>query len=300
MRWLSSWLLVVVFGGAAPAQEQSARDWASLVGQRYEAVRDIVYKTASQTSGTFQAKLDVYTRYDRKPGPTIVYIHGGGWSSGSKEQYVLWFLPYLQLGMRLVSVEYRLTSAAPAAVKDCRCALYWVFQNAEKYGFDRTKIVLTGGSAGGHLALTSGMLRPSDGLDDECSGPVPGQVAAIINYYGPTDLVQGLQAKTPFLEKWLGTANPRALAERLSPLTYVRQGLPPILTIHGDADEMVSYQDAVKLRDALSAVRVPNDLITIPGGHHGRFRWTDADTIRVQRAIEEFLRRYGLVETRQP
>jgi acetyl esterase/lipase len=296
MQRMFRFVLILLLAKAALAQEQSARDWASLVGQRYEVLRDIVYKT----NGSLQEKVDVYTRYDRKPGPTIVYIHGGGWSSGSKEQYVLWFLPYLQLGMRLVSVQYRLTGAAPApaAVKDCRCALYWVFQNAEKYGFDRTKIALTGGSSGGHLVLMSGMLRPSDGLDDECSGPPPGQAAAIVDYYGPTDLVHGLDVKTPFLENWLkGNSDPRALAKRLSPLTYVRRDLPPILMIHGDADEMVSYQDSVKLHDALSAVHVPNELITIPGGHHGRFRWTDADTIRVQQAIEGFLRRYGLMET---
>lgn len=272
------------------AQEQSARDWASLIGQRYEAVQNIVYKR----SGNFEAKLDVYTRYDRKPGPTIVYIHGGGWANGTKEQYVLWFLPYLQLGMRVVSVEYRLNKVAhaPAAVKDCRCALYWVYQNAAKYGFDPAKIVLTGGSAGGHLVLMTAMLRTSDGLDDECSGPVPRQVAAVINYYGATDLEHGLDANVPGLKNWL----PRALAKQLSPLTYVRKGLPPVLTIHGDADEMVPYQDATKLREALTAVEVPNELVTIAGGKHGRFRWSDADTLRVQRTIESFLRRYSLTE----
>jgi acetyl esterase/lipase len=253
MHWLlKTTCLIVVGASVLRAQDQAARDWASLVGQRYEAVRDIPYKT----SGAFQAKLDVYTRYDRKPGPTLVYIHGGGWSSGSKEQYMLWFLPYLQLGMRIVSVQYRLAGVAPApaAVKDCRCALYWVFQNADKYGFDRAKIVLTGGSAGGHLVLMTGMLRPSDGLDDECSGAAPGRPAAIVNYYGPTDLVSALDAKNPPLLKWFKDAtDPRALAARLSPLTYVRAGLPPVLTIHGDSDEMVPYTDATKLRDVLTS-----------------------------------------------
>ena len=279
MRWLLRLTyIVLVMAVAAPAQqsEQSARDWATLVGQRYEALRDIPYKTI----GDFQAKVDVYTRYDRKTGPAVVYIHGGGWANGGKEQYVLWFLPYLQLGMRVVSVQYRLAKVAPApaAVKDCRCALYWVFQNAEKYGFDKSKIVLTGGSAGGHLVLMTGMLRPSDGLDDECSGPAPGRPAAIVNYYGPTDLESALDAKNAPLLAWFkGSADPRVLATRLSPLTYVREGLPPVLTIHGDADEMVPYRDAVELRDSLKARGVPNELVTIPGGKHGRFRWSDAD-----------------------
>lgn len=296
MRLRLSLFSMLLAAGAARADDaQSARDWASLVGQRYEIVRDVVYKNI----GGFQAKVDVYTRYDRKPGPTMVYIHGGGWANGSKEQYSLWFLPYLQLGMRLVSVQYRLAGVAPApaGVKDCRCALYWVFQNAAKYGFDPNKIALTGGSAGGHLVLMTGLLKPSDGLDDECTGAPPGRVAAIVNYYGPTDLMTALDQKNPSVLGWFkGVANPGALASRLSPLTYVRKDSPPILTIHGDADEMVPYQDAVKLQDALSKAGVTHELVTIPGGKHGRFRWTDADTIRVQRTIQRFLNKYGLTE----
>ena len=186
--------------------------------------------------GDFQAKVDVYTRYDRRPGPTMVYIHGGGWSSGSKEQYVLWFLPYLQLGMRVVSVQYRLAgvASAPAAVKDCRCALYWVFQNAAKYGFDPAKIALTGGSSGGHLVLMTGLLKPSDGLDDDCPGPQPGPVKAIVNYYGPTDLVSGFHSNIPFLLNWFkGVDSPMEMARRLSPLSYVRPGAPRFLRSMG-------------------------------------------------------------------
>ncbi|MDQ2949107.1 MAG: alpha/beta hydrolase [Acidobacteriota bacterium] len=292
--WLRSCIVILSSACMQGQDAQSARDWATLVGQRYEIVRDVVYKNI----GGFQAKVDVYTRYDRKPGPTMIYIHGGGWANGSKEQYALWFLPYLQLGMRVVSVQYRLAGVAPApaAVKDCRCALYWVFQNAEKYGFDRTKIALTGGSAGGHLVLLAGMLRPSDGFDDECSGEQPGRIAAIVNYYGPTDLVNALDGNVS-LQKWLKPGkDQRELARRLSPLTYVRKDLPPVLTIHGDSDEMVPYQDAVKLRAALDSAHVPNELITIPGGKHGRFRWTDADILRAQRAIEVFLRKYALTQ----
>ena len=124
----------------------------------------------------------------------------------SKEQYVLWFLPYLQLGMRVVAVQYRLSGVAPApaGVEDCRCALRWVFHNAAKYGIDPKRVVLTGGSAGGHLVLLTGLLRPSDGFDGGCPGlPEPPQVAGIINYYGPTDLVAAYDRKDSNLMNWL-------------------------------------------------------------------------------------------------
>lgn len=161
----------ILLSSLAAQDGQSARDWASLVGQRFRAERDVVYRSVNG----FNAKVDLYIPYDLKPGPTIVYIHGGGWSTGSKEQYVLWFLPYLQLGMRVVAVQYRLAGVAPApaGVEDCRCALKWVFQNAGKYGIDPKRIVLTGGSAGGHLVLMTGMLRASDGFDVGCPGPEP-------------------------------------------------------------------------------------------------------------------------------
>ncbi|MCL5746514.1 MAG: alpha/beta hydrolase, partial [Acidobacteria bacterium] len=179
----------IIFGCAAAllAQpEQSARDWASLVGQRFRAERDVVYKTV----GTFQAKVDLYVPYDNRPGPTILYIHGGGWANGTKEQYVLWFLPYLQLGMRVVSVQYRLSrvAPAPAAVEDCRCAFRWVAQHAAKYGIDPKRIVITGGSAGGHLALMTGMVTPEAGFDGDCPWDAPPKPVAIINYYGVTDV----------------------------------------------------------------------------------------------------------------
>lgn len=275
-----------------PAQDgESARDWASLVGQRFRAERDVVYKKA----GNFEAKLDLYVRYDRRPGPTILYIHGGGWANGTKEQYVLWFLPYLQLGMRVVSVQYRLSGVAPApaAVEDCRCAFRWVVRNAERYGIDPARIVITGGSAGGHLALLTGMVDAGAGFDRDCPGDEPLKPAAIINYYGVTDVEESLETKNKSALMWLrGVENPRELARRLSPLTYVRPGLPPILTIHGDADEIVPHSHAVRLHKLLDRDGVPNRLLSVPGGRHGRFHWSDEDTIRVQRTIEGFLKEH--------
>ena len=270
----------------------TARDWASLVGQRFRIERDVVYKTA----GGFQAKLDYYIRYDNRPGPTILYIHGGGWANGSKEQYALWFLPYLQLGMRVVSVQYRLSGVAPApaAVEDCRCAFRFVAQHAAKYGIDPNRIVITGGSAGGHLALLTGMLPADAGFDRDCPWDAPPKPVAIINYYGVTDVAEAYRRGDASAIKWLrGAADPLDLARRLSPLTYVRAGLPPVLTIHGDGDRTVPYSHATRLRDALDRAGVANTLVTIKDGVHGRFNWSDADTIRVQRSIEKFLRENG-------
>jgi acetyl esterase/lipase len=90
-EWVAAAALLSAAAPFSTAQPDTARDWASLVGQRFRAERDVVYKRA----GNFEARLDLYIPYDNRPGPTALYIHGGGWANGSKEQYVLWFLPYL-------------------------------------------------------------------------------------------------------------------------------------------------------------------------------------------------------------
>lgn len=282
--------------GAAAAENArgTSSEWASLVGQRFEAKRDVLYRTVQGRA----LKLDFYIPYDRKPGPTVLYTHGGGWENGSKEQYVLWYLPYLELGLRVAAVQYRLSgdAPAPAAVEDCACAFRWVVNHASEYGIDPQRVVVTGGSAGGHLALMTAF-QPSNCPDPQ--GPDQGndpRAAAVINYYGATDLVALLDSPLRSVGRWLrGAAEPQVLAKQLSPVTWVRAGLPPVLTLHGDADRSIPHEQAEKLHQLLSRAGVSNELVTVQGGAHGRHTWTDADTLSVQRSIERFLRRHQIL-----
>ncbi len=252
---------------------------------RYHVHANIVYHTANN----YENKLDVYTPADStQPTPVVVVIHGGGWVEGTKEERVLEMLPYLQMGFAAVNVEYRLgrVSLAPAAVEDCRCALHWVFANAKKYNFDPERVVLQGGSAGGHLALMTGMLTPAAGFDRECRTPMenywsgnPGtskdpRVAAIVNWFGIADVldeIHGPNAKG-YAVVWLGDQpNADEIARRVSPLNYVNSDVPPIITMHGDKDELVPYSQSVRLHKALDAAKVPNLLYTVAGANHGGF-----------------------------
>ena len=302
-------LLGVGTPNPAGAQSMDAATKFVHVAHGYRLVPNITYLRA----GGSDLKLDVYQpRAATAPSPTLIYIHGGGWTNGSKESSALTFLPYLEMGWAVVNLEYRMADVtqAPAAVEDCRCALRWVYRNAEQYNFDLDKLVVTGNSAGGHLSLTTGILPESAGLDRQCPGnrrrtwstgttsTEELKVAAIINWYGPTDVVD-LIHRTPgpsgsFTEAWLGSANDREeIAKRVSPLTYVRQGLPPILTIHGDADPIVPYDHGVRLHEALDEAGVPNELVTVPGGGHGGF--TDAENVRIYTAIRDFLSTHSVV-----
>ncbi|HUF75645.1 MAG TPA: alpha/beta hydrolase, partial [Longimicrobiales bacterium] len=182
---------------------------------------------------------------------------------------------------------------APAAVEDCLCALRWVIRNAEEYGFDTERIVVTGYSAGGHLALTTGITPASAGLDRRCPGAEPLRVAAIVNWYGITDvndLLEGANTRS-YAVQWLGSLPDRdEVARRVSPLTHVRGGLPPVLTIHGDADPVVPYTHAVRLREALSGAGVPNELHTVAGGGHGNFSVDEYE--QVYETVRQFLKEH--------
>ena len=289
---------VLLLSSPAPSRAQlsDTADWAAYLSGEYRVVPNVTYLRANN----WDAKLDVYTPIEAAgPLPTLLYIHGGGWVRGNKESNVLRLLPYLEMGWAVVNVEYRLgeVSLAPAAVEDCRCALRWVIQNAEEYKFDVSRLVVTGNSAGGHLSLTTGMLPASAGLDRQCPGEEELKVAAIINWYGITDVADLLQGENErsYAVAWLGGMTDReAQARRVSPLTYVRAELPPVLTIHGDADPTVPYSHATRLKEALDQAGVPNELVTIPGGRHGGF--TRQEMVETFTKIRAFLSRHGIWE----
>ena len=301
-RVFSILVLIVVVCLSTEGQSQSPGSdrWVDYASGDFDIVPNITYGTASGTT----LKLDLYAAKNHSiPLPTLVLFHGGGWVAGQKERNVFQLLPYLSLGWSVINVEYRLagTSLAPAAVEDCRCALRWVFIHAKEYGFDTTKIVLTGGSAGGHLALITGMLPEGTIFDRQCptneslrwrNGAEPQmKVAAIVNWFGITDvaeLLDGPNAKHYAVE-WFGSMdNAKELARQVSPITYVRPGLPPVITLHGDQDDIVPYTQALRLHAALEKAGVRNKLVTVHGGKHGGFnKETLIDDFA---AIREFLR----------
>lgn len=287
--------LALMATSAAPAQ-QNAGEWAALVANEYRITTDITYLTADG----WDAQLDVYTPRAPGPHPTILHIHGGGWVGGTREGVVLRALPYLEMGFAVVNVSYRLgrIGLAPAAVEDNLCALRWVIRNADEYGFDTDRIVTMGYSAGGHLALTTAMIPLSEGLDNRCPGTEPLEVAAVVNWYGITDVADLLDGENErsYTVQWLGAQPDRhEIARRVSPLSYVRADLPPILTIHGDADPTVPYTHAVRLDRALRDAGASSELVTVPGGGHGNF--PPDQQVRVLREIREFFTEQGLHPT---
>ena len=288
------WTLAVLLPQIALAQLSPQATWATHAANEYQIFPNITYSV----NNNYESKLDIYKRRDATgPQPTLIWIHGGGWTGGNKESAVMSLMPWFEIGWNVVNVEYRLAriSPAPAAVEDCLCALRFIAAQAKTYDIDTSKLVVSGDSAGGHLALTTGMIPESAGLDRQCPGvPLP-KVAAIIDWYGITDvgdLLDGPNRKA-YAVQWLGSLpNREEIARRVSPLTYVTSGVPPILSIQGDADPTVPYSHSVRLQEALEKVGVAHRLVTIPGGKHGNFTPEERTTIYL--AIHQFLAGNGL------
>ncbi len=221
-----------------------------------------------------------------------MYIEGG-WVNGNKESQMPVCQRYVERGFVCANVEYRLAgvATAPAAVTDVLEAARWFFTNAGRYGVDKDRIVVTGQSAGGHLALMVGMADKKSKL-----GPVS-KVRAVVNFYGITDVSD--QVEGPNMREWASTWLPEQerryeLARQVSPITYVRKDVPPVLTIHGDADQTVPYEHGVRLTRAIRDAGGAAELIAIPNGRHG-FPKETLDRL-YEREIWPFLEKHEVIE----
>ena len=245
-----------------------------------------------------QTVLDVFTPASDSSGTKrcgVLMIHGGGWVNLTKESVVEKFVfPWLKQGCVVANVEYRLAAVAPApaAVEDVLKAAKWFSDNSKKYDVDKNHIVATGGSAGGHLALMVGLASKSARL-----GPT-GNVGAIVNFYGITDVEDQLGG--PNMRKYAVTWVPEAegrmeLARRVSPISYVRKDVPPVLTLHGTADQTVPYEHGVRITKELRAAGADAEMISVANARHG---FTPEEMAKVWPQIFDFLRRRDILRAR--
>ncbi len=273
------------------------------IAASYTVTSDIVYHKA----GGRDLTLDLYVpRGSTSPVPVLVYYHGGGWVVGDRHSSSLQVLPYLERGFAVANVSYRLAESAlaPAAVVDAVCAFRWVVRNAAEYNMDPRRVVMTGHSAGGHLALIVGTLPTDTPFARECASfpelmnnaLATIRPAAVVSWYGIADVEDLLSEpnRKLYAEQWFGGQLDRAeIARSVSPIQYIRSDLPPIISIHGDADPVVPYEQAVRLHGALAASGTANELVTVSEGGHGGFS-IEQDVQNYSR-IWQFLRKHGVI-----
>ena len=240
--------------------------------------------------------LDLYL--PEKPDlkkPSLIFIHGGAWSGGSRDVYKHYTVHFAKLGYAAATISYRLSGEAPfpAAVHDSKGAVRWMRAKAGDYGFNAKKIVAIGGSAGGHLSLLGytpklSALEGQTGHADESSA-----VQAVINFYGPVDLTTKMGQESGSVRKFLDGATYQdrpQLYQQASPLFHLKKSAPPTLIIHGTLDETVKIGQGDALASKLSELEVPFAYARLEGWPHT----LDAATMVNQYCttlMESFLRR---------
>ncbi len=283
-------LLGCLFTNGIMAQEAPAKTYKPVeLPAGFTAQLNVVYTKVNDWEG----KMDVYLpAKTSKATPIVINIHGGGWNHGEKESQT-GFSTFFKAGFAVANIEYRLTgqATAPAAVEDTRCALIYLIKNAKDLNIDVNKIVIMGGSSGGHLALMGGLLGNDHRFDTNCSGVENIKVAAIIDKYGISDVWDwgyGLKKTSKSAVNWLGSkAKDEAFAKSVSPIHYVDKNSPPTFIVHGDADPTVPYQQSVDLHKKFVAAGVKTEFITVEGGLHGGFE--KEKNTEVNKAIMQFI-----------
>jgi len=243
--------------------------------------------------GHARNKLDLYLpgKTDR-PLPVIVWIHGGGWSAGSKDDGCP-AVPFVAKGYAGASINYRLSQHAlfPAQIEDCKAAVRWLRANAKKYNLDTKHIGVWGASAGGHLVAllgTTGSVKELEGTGgnlDQSS-----QVQCVLDWFGPTDFVKmgGWQGNpdSPMAKLVGGPVKDRQeLAAKANPITYVCKDSAPFLIMHGEEDNLVPMNQSELLDEALRTAGVESTLVRVPKNGHGGPGFTTPEN---SKKIEEF------------
>ena len=249
--------------------------------------------------GDISLKLDVYLPSEIKNPTLIVWIHGGAWRGGSKNNPSI--LPMVGKGYAIASIDYRLTPVAPfpANVHDIKAAIRYLRANSKLYGFKRDDFVISGASAGGHLAALVGVSNRQSELEGNVGNylDISSDVTAIVDFYGASNLTtilnqstpHGLSVRLPALELLIG-GHPGEfpkIAKLASPVYHVDRNDPPLLLIHGDQDVQMPINQAHELHGVYKSKNLPVEFKVIYGSGHGGKAFYDEERMAL---VDRFLR----------
>jgi acetyl esterase/lipase len=248
-------LLLVVHGETIAGESRVEHDLAFLGPNREE--KGDLYLPANRVSGNL--------------APAIVVIHGGSWNHGDKaeKQYVPISQDLASAGYVVFSINYKLSSkgdpvAWPQNLYDCKTAVRWLRKNAAKYAIDADHIGAIGGSSGGHLVALLALTSNEASLDPKGPyGEFSCAIQAAVDFYGVIDLAKH---DYPMLGKT--RAESPELYEKASPLSYIDKSGPPILIIHGTADDKVNARHSKVFAEALQKAGAPHELLLVEGASH--------------------------------
>jgi acetyl esterase/lipase len=221
--------------------------------------------------------------------PVVLMFHGGAWihsytnNYGSgKDHMSTFFNRFLAHGFIVCNAEYRVNdntpdgAVAPGAVEDALLAAKWCWDHLDYFHGDRSKFVVTGASAGGHLALMVGLTTATAKLGP--TTPNDFKIAGVVSGYGPADIEAEINAVA---KDWIPTNLPNraAVAKLVNPITYVRKDAPPLIVVTGANDNTAPVRDSQRLVDLLKAAGAEASIHLVPGAAHGfdNSTWPDAE-----------------------
>jgi acetyl esterase/lipase len=241
---------------------------------------------------------DVFTpkKIPSKPRPAIVFLHGGSWMFGSPSQFH-YHSDYLahKYDFLALSVDYRLSGEAqfPAALHDAKCAIRWVRSHAKKLNVDPQRVVICGGSAGGHL---SSMIATTAGVKAyEGNGGhqrFPSHANAVVIFNGEFDMWDLVEKKSLIdaMKQFIG-GTPEEMPEKYDELSSIKRidgKTPATLLLHGTEDRCVSHEQAVAFHNRLKEVGVHSELEIYEGKPHAWFN-KEPDKTKTLKRMEKFL-----------
>ena len=238
----------------------------------YGSSEDAIFNIAYGDLHPLQT-MDFYPGSSKR---SIMYLHGKGWIAGDKRDLYQGIKPFISGEFNVFSVNFKVGHAtAPKAIEDVLCAYQYIESYSESVGLSPQHISIMGRSAGGHLALTAGLIISSN-KSHICKSSYPPY--AVVNLFGITDLLGLHQYDTnsplanpnhDFPRKWIGDSSRVAsISQQFSPINLIHPQAPKILSFHGTKDLVVPFRQAQRFHDLLET---PNELYPMQGKKHGDF-----------------------------
>jgi acetyl esterase/lipase len=250
---------------------ESVIDKTPAVPEGVKEIKNITYKNVNGKD----LQLDLYIPENRaQPVPLLVFIHGGGWKSGKRSDYLVYLVAFAQKGYATATVSYRLRNDAlyPACAEDIRDAVGWLAEHCREHGYDPSRIALIGGSAGGHLAMLTayGWKNNLTGFANDSLPNLTPEVKAVVNFYGPYDLTTPFAQSHPLVTGLLGKTwmESAELYREASPKNWLDQDDPPTLIFHGTSDQTVPVSQSDSLYQHLLKLGIPAEYYRLMGWPH--------------------------------
>ena len=240
---------------------------------------DVEYRRIGDKSLT----LDLYGRPADSALPLVIWVHSGAWRMGDNKHPPA--VPLLTgSGFAVASITYRFSQEAlfPAQIQDCKAAVRWLRAHAHEYNLNPDKIGAWGASAGGHLVALLGLAEDVPAFEDGDYLDQSSQVQAVCDWYGPTDFLQmdsHALDSSPFPHDAADSPESQLVGGPIqenrdkvaaaNPITYITEGHPPFLIMHGDQDPLVPFHQSQLLYEALASTGVAVTFRPVAGAGHG-------------------------------